>query len=431
MRLVLMTLFLAACLCHAEEPPASVQKAFRVRDASLDWYKVIATKPLDADTSVMLAYASPTEPGRGPGGRLPVFDRDQAGLFVLSRKTNLVRMVVDVFAFAEVDGFPALEQPDHHSIRIHFYSDYGIYNGSRKYFYDLEARKPPVMIRYGILGMTSCAKKNGALIYSASYGQWTGNKLEQRFANVTIVPAPDSVTLPGYKVANVPESTNPAVRPNSFHVAGQTLVVENQTPPGQLHVASRVRVVGSNGEQSYPVPIPTTELNRKMVPEKPRPLEIENDIGPFAFGGRQIWFANSFPDGEGYSSVGAIGTFDASTHKFEMRYLPEIAPWSGSAILLDGDDIWVGLSRRPEGAEYGVGLLRYNKVTGAVTKYAVADLIHTIDRIGDTIYCGTSNGLYIVRGDQVRQFRFEPDETGKLAMAAAPVAANGIPASRK
>jgi hypothetical protein len=99
-----------------------------------------------------------------------------------------------------------------------------------------------------------------------------------------------------------------------------------------------------------------------------------------------------------------------------MRYLPEIAPWSGSAILLDDGNLWIGLMSRPEGAEYGAGLLRYNITTGAVTKYPVADYIHTIDRLGDTLYCGTSHGLYTVRGNKVTQFRFEPDDKGKLIM---------------
>ena len=71
---------------------------------------------------------------------------------------------------------------------------------------------------------------------------------------------------------------------------------------------------------------------------------------------------------------------------------------------------------RPEGGDYGAGLLRYNITTGAVAKYAVADSIHTIDRLGETLYCGTSHGLYTIRGGKVRQLRFEPDDKGKLIM---------------
>jgi hypothetical protein len=122
-----------------------------------------------------------------------------------------------------------------------------------------------------------------------------------------------------------------------------------------------------------------------------------------------------------------VGVFDIPTRQYDMRYLPEIAPWSGSAILLDDGDLWIGLMRRPEGNDYGAGLLRYNTATGAPTKYAVADYIHTIDRLGDTIYCGTSHGLYTVRGNQVTQLRFEPDDTGKLIMVQRAVRQPSVP----
>ena len=83
--------------------------------------------------------------------------------------------------------------------------------------------------------------------------------------------------------------------------------------------------------------------------------------------------------------------------------------------------------RRPEGAEYGAGLLRYNTATGTGAKYAVADYIHTIDRLGNTVYCGTSHGLYTVRGNQVTQLRFEPDDQGKLVMVPREVRDSSVP----
>jgi hypothetical protein len=46
----------------------------------------------------------------------------------------------------------------------------------------------------------------------------------------------------------------------------------------------------------------------------------------------------------------------------------------------------------------------------------VPDVIHTIDHVGDALYCGTSHGLYIVRNDKVTQLRFEPDAKGTIIM---------------
>lgn len=178
-------------------------------------------------------------------------------------------------------------------------------------------------------------------------------------------------------------------------------------------------VISKSGrKQFYPAPLPAMALYRKALPGKQAPNEIENDIGPSALDGTRVWFANSFYDGEGVSGVGAVGAFDVTARKYEMRYLPEIAPWSGSAMLLDGKDLWIGLMRRPEGASYGGGLLRYSTGTGVVRKYAIPDLIYTIDRLGGTLYCGASHGLYTVRDRVITQLRFEPDGKGKLIMVA-------------
>ena len=60
-------------------------------------------------------------------------------------------------------------------------------------------------------------------------------------------------------------------------------------------------------------------------------------------------------------------------------------------------------------------------------KFPVADYIHTIDRLGNTVYCGTSHGLYTVRGNQVTQLRFEPDDQGKLVMVPREVPDSSVP----
>ena len=80
--------------------------------------------------------------------------------------------------------------------------------------------------------------------------------------------------------------------------------------------------------------------------------------------------------------------------------------------------------RQPEGAAYSGGLLRYNRKTGAVARFAIPDVINTIDRVGDAIYCGTSNGLYMIRGGTIAHMHFEPDASGKLTAISATVAAS-------
>ncbi len=62
MRVGLLVLFSFAVACYAQQvTPVAIQKAFAARDASLQWFSVIGTKPVDANLEVLLAEAAPLE----------------------------------------------------------------------------------------------------------------------------------------------------------------------------------------------------------------------------------------------------------------------------------------------------------------------------------------------------------------------------------
>ncbi len=416
MSLLCLAIVSCAC-CDAQSPDPqngdlrAVQEAMKKGDASLDWFRVVARKAVDALYSVMVVEASPTELRPGIPKRIPVPGKTRIGIFVVSGKADQVRLVLDTYPLSSAAAYPTLEQPTTHVAYVHFYADYGFYRGSVKYIYDLSSPRPPLKIPYGILALTSSARENGKLRYFASFGQ------SERHATIVIGPGAGDAA-PAYSITDALAPWDSAGEPAPLATTdGQSVMVENKTPPGQSHQRSGIDVIDKSGrKQFYPVPIPTMALHRKLLPGKQAPGEIDNDIGPFDLDGNKIWFANTFYDSEGASGVGAVGSFDIPTRQYDMRYLPEIAPWSGSAILLDDGDLWIGLMRRPEGSDYGAGLLRYSTRTGAAASLPVADYIYTIDRLGDTLYCGTSHGLYTVRGNTVTQLRFEPDEKGKLIM---------------
>ncbi len=314
-------------------------------------------------------------------------EKRRIGVFIVSGSSNRVQLVLDQFPGDETQGFPSLEQPSANSVTLHFYSDYGLYYGSVKYFYDLSSGNPPLKFRYGMLALTSSTVRNGTVVY-------TGSALGRGYEI--------SVDFPNYKIKDGPAPPDRGPQPVSLRLPdGRTLLLTN-TPVGQTHQPAGMTIIDKSGKREfYPAPVPTMALDRKMRSSEPAPFEIENDVGPVAMDGSTVWFANRFYDGEGTSGVGAIGAFDVRTRQFEMRYLPDIAAWSGSAMRLDGDDLWIGLMRQPEGAAFSGGLLRYNLKSGAVAKFEIPDYIHTIDRAGDAIYCGTSNGLYVVRDGAV------------------------------
>ncbi|HTS49822.1 MAG TPA: hypothetical protein VMH05_17860 [Bryobacteraceae bacterium] len=356
--------------------------------------RVVGKKPLDAAHSVVLVDTEKPGPGRW-------------GLYIVSNQNNQELLKLDVYSEGVLAAAPELEAFNSNSAYLHFYSDYGFYQGSIKYIFDLSSSKAPVKIRYGMLALTSVARSSDKLDYSASFSQ-PGQIFQDGWheQHAAIIVEPREAGLPSYQIVQG------AIPPEQSASPDEKVVVQNITPPGQPHRPSTVLV----DNKSYPAPIPTMDVYRKTMPQKQAPAEIESDIGPFVQNGDKLWFATTFYDGEGVSGIGAIGTFDLATRKYQMRYLPEIAPWSGSAILLDGDDLWIGLKHRPEGADIGGGLLRYNVRTGAVKTFAIPDVIYTIDRAGDALYCGTSHGLYMLRGDRITQLRFEPDESGQLVM---------------
>lgn len=404
----------------AEEDLTSVREAFRRADPSLNWFSPdVLKKSIDAGRSVLIARAAPA-----------AGDAAQIGVFVVSGVSNHVDIVLDRFPQAETDGSPQIREPDAHSVDVDFYGDYGMYEDSLRCFYELTAGKALGKVRYHMLELYSSRVENGILIYDARPRAWSqASESADHHRQITIEPGAGS-GMPSYRISEIagsepdlPHEERPIHFPD-----GESAVIVG-TRPGQAHQTGGIAVVSKTGtRQFYPVPVPDQTLFRRMRPAydgmlrtasgnyERRPAEIQNDIGPAVVSGSKIWFANTFYDGEGVSGVGAIGSFDMETRKYQMRWLPEIAAWSGSAIRWDNGTLWIGLMRQPEGAAFGGGLLRYNVATGVAAKVEIPDYIDTLDRVEDTIYCGTVDGLYTVTGSEITHLSFEPDATGKLVM---------------
>src|ERR1019366_3059973 len=314
-RLVVFVLLcgIASAADLEKEDLSSVQQAFKKTDASLDWFWAASKKAIDPANSVMIVQAAPRAlQNVGPKREarlLPVPQKTQAGVFLVSGPGNRVRLVLDVFPLRDEAGNPTLGETGNNSVNVHFYSDYGMYAGSIKYIYDLANEKPTVKLHYRMLGLQHSSIRDGKITYTGSGGQ--------------VAIGPRAGNEPSYRIvpAVTPESSRPG--PIIDRTPDGTTVQVLGTPVGSSHQPAGFSISG----QFYPVPVPSMALHRKMRSDEPAPLEIENDIGPSLLAGTTIWFANSFYDGEGTSGVGALGSFDVRTHKYEMRYLPEITHW--------------------------------------------------------------------------------------------------------
>lgn len=375
----------------------AVREALGEAAIPLTQLHVSQKKAFDGDRSLMVVAASGI-----------------TGVFIVAGPSNRVLLKLDQFTVGEQQGFPRIDIARAGSAVLDFHDDYDLYYGSIKYFYDLSTPKPPLKVRFAKLALLRSNVRQGLIVYTAS-------ALERGY-RVTVDARPGQT--PAYTIADGPAPSGNPEPPATIPLPDGAKAVVTNTPVGQAHQLSGITITDRAGKSEfYAAPVPTMEQYRKMRRDEQAALEIENDIGPAVIEGQTIWYANRFYDGEGTSGVGGIGSFDLRTHKYDLHYFPEIAAWSGSALRLDGEDLWIGLMRQPEGAAYGGGLLRYNRKTGAVAKFPIPDVVNTIDRAGDAIYCGTSNGLYWIRGGAIRHLFFEPDARGKLTAISAAVSA--------
>jgi hypothetical protein len=137
---------------------------------------------------------------------------------------------------------------------------------------------------------------------------------------------------------------------------------------------------------------------------------IEEEPGPYQVIGSRIWFVKSFYDGEGNTGVGGLGYLDTQTSQYQFVPVPKLADWSGSAILVENDVVFVGLVDRPEGEPFAGGLLRYDFQSHTSRTFPVDEVIHQIVHWTARIYLATQNGAYVINeSGPMTRYRVEPN----------------------
>jgi hypothetical protein len=178
-------------------------------------------------------------------------------------------------------------------------------------------------------------------------------------------------------------------------------------------------------QRTLPKELLATPLPQSMYTEfaRARPARVRDGytkestirevIGPYQIVDGKIWFGKNFYDGEGTTGVGAIGCFDRSTKKYTFLHIAQVADWSVSNLLVEGDTLWASLVRHPEGADYSGGLIRHDLKSGVTQKNPVGEVIFRIERWRDGLYLTTSKGIYVLKDDRLTRYLIEPDINGK------------------
>jgi hypothetical protein len=148
-------------------------------------------------------------------------------------------------------------------------------------------------------------------------------------------------------------------------------------------------------------------------PNLERIYTICDMIGPYQLVGKRIWFGTTFPDAEGGTGVGAIGFFDLDRKSYQMRYPKDLVDWSTSSIWVGERYAWIGLEDRSEYNRFPGGLLRYDLDSGETKKYDMDAMVHKIFGFGDDVFVGTSDGVYIIGGDETTYLGFDFDVEGR------------------
>ena len=418
----------------------SVSAALRKANSSLSRFWVADKRPVHNDYSAMIITAVDA---RAAAPYVP-----WAGVFIVYGRTNQVYMVLDASA-APACCTPQLGRTTSELVYVDWFSDYGFYGGTRKYSYDLSKRRAPRQYSFHRFSVKSADTRgseelfigayeapvevgaepppeNTALVYRTADQKWyvqeiTAGPSSKSQQNAAMPAIPDRVLKAVPEFADGIQTENEAV----FQVnADLWLCVLS----GWVRQKSGVYVVNSHGRaQFYAVPFPTIETYTRLRTDLGKIAFssgtsgfLNNSIGPYAFDGKKLWFANQFYDGEGQSGVGALGTFDPVTARYEMRYFPQIAPWSASVLRVEDEFVWIGLTRQPEGNVSGAGVLRFQKGTGTVRDYAITDYVATLTRAGSALYFGTVHGAYVLNTNEgiLTHIRVEPGPNGTSQITA-------------
>jgi hypothetical protein len=194
-------------------------------------------------------------------------------------------------------------------------------------------------------------------------------------------------------------------------------------PSGAFTFTTKQGVVDNNGDnlgKQYPLPQSTFDDFAKSRPQRVKDnyvrenTIIEESIGPVQTEVDKLWFGKTFYDGEGNSGVGGFGYFDASDRQYRLFTPPQLADCSVSAIRVEPDAVWLGIVQLGEYGGSPKGVLRYDRKTATVRRYALADAVYGFSISGNRILIATGSGIAVIEGDQVQRYFVDLASDGGL-----------------
>ncbi len=296
-------------------------------------------------------------------------------------------------------------------------TSYGSSKARRRYFFDLASKKStgydemPPSLSYILSqkGYVYFAGSNGehGIIVKLPDDKWVQS------SDVKITTTMAGKPMESIRGVRLTDNGLTLLSENYVYEVNQAQERVSRNPSGQKYERPPENYVGGEpyGREGlfvrspskinfYPLPQP------RMEGENAEGLTYQNNVGPIQPMGDKIWFGLTFYDGEGYSGVGGIGTFDLKTQSYEVTYIPALKDFSASAILVEGDEVWLGLYEQPEAEPYGAGIAQYDVKSKSVKKYDVPGIANRIEKYESNIYIATSEGFSIIDSEGMVNFGY-------------------------
>lgn len=217
----------------------------------------------------------------------------------------------------------------------------------------------------------------------------------------------------------------PRTLPNGF-------ALEVNSAPGELPFSNTF----VDGDKVYALPQSSYETFAKLRASRAaggyskEKKAISEAFGPVQSDGKLFWFGKTFYDGEGMAGVGGAGWFDTETREYKIYSPREIADYSTTALLVEKDAVWLGLTTRSEWGEIGAGLLRLDRKTETTQKFPLHDVIGDISRVGKSLLLATESGMAVLEEGRLRRYLVDVAADGKLHVVEA-AAQNSAPAASR
>jgi hypothetical protein len=180
--------------------------------------------------------------------------------------------------------------------------------------------------------------------------------------------------------------------------------------------------------------LPGTKLSEylKLRPEtvqtgwKPLQESIQEALGPHQLSRGKLWFGKTFYDAEGLSGAGGFGYFDPATRRYRIFSPPEIRRWSVSAILVEPENVWLGLMHRGEYGDTSGGVLHWDRVGAKARSFKIEAITTGLARYNGRLYLATTEGAAILTGARIRRFFVDYRVLGERTVSEANVLAGII-----